>query len=74
VRSDDRNWRKGAEGEERVATVLARTLGDRWSVLHDLTVGTKGANLVHLLIGPTRVFVLNTENLTGRLKVDGRGV
>jgi hypothetical protein len=74
VRSDDRNWRKGAEGEERVAAVLARTLGDRWSVVHDLTVGTKGANLDHLLIGPAGVFMLNTKNLTGRLKVDGRGV
>ncbi len=74
VRSEDRNWRKGAEGEERVAAVLTAALDDRWAVVHDLTVGTKGANLDHVLIGPAGVFVLNTKNLTGRLKVDGDGI
>lgn len=68
VRTDDRSWRRGAEGEERVAAHLA-SLDEPWAVVHDLTVGRKGANLDHLVIGPPGVFVLNTKNLTGKLTV-----
>jgi len=68
ARTEDRNWRRGAEGEERVAAYLA-SLGERWAVVHDLTIGRKGANLDHLVIGPPGVFALNTKNLTGKLTV-----
>lgn len=68
VRNDERNWRRGAEGEERVAAQLAK-LDRRWAVVHDLPIGAKGANLDHLIIGPSGVFALNTKHLTGRLTV-----
>ena len=68
ARTEDRNWRRGAEGEERVAADLA-ALGQRWAVVHDLTIGRKGANLDHLVIGPPGLFALNTKNLTGKLTV-----
>jgi hypothetical protein len=68
VKTADRSWRRGAEGEERVAAHLA-TLGEAWAVIHDLTIGRKGANLDHLIIGPAGVFALNTKNLTGKLTV-----
>ena len=68
ARTEDRNWRRGAEGEERVAAYLA-SLGGRWAVIHDLTIGRKGANLDHLVIGPPGVFALNTKNLTGKLTI-----
>ena len=68
ARTEDRNWRRGAEGEERVAADLA-SLGERWAVVHDLTIGRKGANLDHLVIGPPGLFALNTKNLTGKLTV-----
>jgi hypothetical protein len=74
ARTEDRSWRLGAEGEERVAAILARCLDERWSVVHDLTIGTKGANLDHLLIGPAGVFTLNTKNLSGRLTVHERAI
>jgi hypothetical protein len=67
-KTEDRSWRRGAEGEERVAAQLA-ALGDGWAVIHDLTIGRKGANLDHLVIGPAGVFALNTKNLTGKLTV-----
>ncbi|MFA9430723.1 nuclease-related domain-containing protein [Egicoccus sp. AB-alg2] len=73
TRSDERSWRRGAEGEERVAAVLAG-LGERWAVVHDLTIGRRGANLDHLVIGPAGVFVLNTKNLTGTVTVHERSV
>jgi hypothetical protein len=74
ARTDDRSWRRGAEGEERVAAVLGRTLDASWSVIHDLTVGTRGANLDHLVIGPPGVFVLNTKNLTGHVRIYPRAI
>jgi hypothetical protein len=74
ARTDDRSWRRGAEGEERVAAVLDRLDRERWAVIHDLTIGAKGANLDHLVIGPAGVFVLNTKNLTGTLKVYERAI
>jgi hypothetical protein len=73
VRSADRSWRRGAEGEERVGRLLAE-LGDGWSVVHDLTIGRKGANLDHLVIGPAGVFALNTKHLTGRITVHARSI
>lgn len=57
------SWRKGAEGEERVAAKLARLPRDRWMVLHDLPLGPDGRNLDHLVIGPGGVFTVNTKNL-----------
>lgn len=46
-RTADRSWRRGAEGEEEVGRELARLPRDRWAVVHDLTIGSKGANLDH---------------------------
>jgi hypothetical protein len=67
-RTEERSWRRGAEGEEKAAAELAK-LGAGWAVIHDLTIGRKGANLDHLVIGPAGVFALNTKNLTGKLTV-----
>ena len=74
VHSDERNWRKGAEGEEEVGRRLAKLPTDRWAVVHDLTIGTRGANLDHLVIGPPGVFSLNTKHLTGKVTVDARAI
>jgi hypothetical protein len=72
-RTGDRGWRRGAEGEERVAGYLSH-LGDGWAVVHDLTIGREGANLDHLLIGSPGIFALNTKNLTGTLTVYERSI
>ncbi len=74
VPTADRSWRRGAEGEERVAARLARKLDERWVVIHDLTIGSQGANLDHLVIGPAGVFTLNTKNLKGHVTVYDRAV
>lgn len=74
VPTADRSWTRGAQGEEMVAARLAKKLDDRWRVIHDLTIGTRGANLDHLVIGPAGLFVLNTKNLRGKLTVLDRAV
>lgn len=74
VRTEARNWRRGAVGEEKVAARLRTKLDERWTVIHDLTIGSRGANLDHLVIGPAGVFSLNTKHLTGRITVYDRAI
>lgn len=70
VHTDERAWRRGAEGEEEVARRL-RNLPEPWLVLHDLAIGDRGANVDHLAIGPGGVFSMNTKNLWANVWVGG---
>ena len=72
--SDERAWRRGAEGEEEVAFQL-RKLGDGWRVLHSVPVGTGDTDIDHVIIGPPGVFTLNSKNnLGGRVSVNSKAV
>jgi hypothetical protein len=64
VHTDERAWRIGADGEEKVATQLAKVAkkDPRWRSLHAIPVGDRGSDIDHLLIGPGGVFTLNTKN------------
>ena len=56
-----RPWEIGLQGERMAARIFAR-LGDEWTVLHDVPVGTQGANIDHVLIGAAGVFTINTKH------------
>jgi hypothetical protein len=60
VKTDERNWRVGAKGEEMVAKELQK-LSPHWKVLHAVEVGEKGTDIDHIVIGPAGVFTLNTK-------------
>ena len=61
-------WKTGAEGESRVAEVLAGVSGVE--VLHDrLVPGKGGANIDHIVVGPSGVFVVDAKKYSGRLEV-----
>ncbi|HRE00300.1 MAG TPA: nuclease-related domain-containing protein [Ilumatobacteraceae bacterium] len=60
VKTDERAWRVGAKGEEKVANELAKLDGG-WRVLHAVEVGENGSDIDHVLIGPPGVFTLNTK-------------
>jgi hypothetical protein len=60
-----RSWYTGAVGEMRVAKALAK-LGPEWHVLHSLPVGSRGADIDHLVVGPGGVITLNTKNHAGK--------
>jgi len=61
MKTDERAWRNGADGEEAVAARLAK-LGGRWKVLHAIPVGENGSDIDHVVIGPAGVFTINTKH------------
>ena len=72
--SQERAWRRGAEGEEEVGWQL-RKLGEGWEVLHSVPVGTGFTDIDHVVIGPPGVFTLNTKNhLGGRVTVTSKAI
>jgi hypothetical protein len=73
VHSDERAWRRGANGERITALWLGR-LPDGWHVFHDVPVGERGANIDHVVVGPAGVFTVNTKNLTGKLWVGAKSI
>ena len=64
VHTDERAWRLGADGEEKVAARLAKLArkDPRWRVLHAIPVGRRGSDIDHLVIGPGGVFTLNAKH------------
>lgn len=63
-------WRQGAEGERRTGEVLALLASSGWVVLHDLHwPGRPFANIDHIAIGPTGVFVIDSKHWTGDVQV-----
>ncbi len=60
-----RAWRRGAEGERVVAELLETELPDGYHVFNDVRFPGRTANIDHLVVGPSGVFVLNTKNWRG---------
>lgn len=59
------SWYRGALGEIAVGRILA-TLPAEWTVFHALPIGSKGADIDHLVIGPGGIFTINTKNHSGK--------
>jgi hypothetical protein len=64
----DRRAGRGANGE-RVAGWFLNGHREGWHVFHDVPVGTRGANIGHLVIAPSGVFTVNTKDLKGTIHV-----
>lgn len=60
VKTDERAWRVGAKGEEKVGKELTK-LPEGWHVLHAVQVSDAGTDIDHVVIGPAGVFTLNTK-------------
>jgi hypothetical protein len=69
-----RTWRRGAEGERRTARLLDRLTGDGFVVFHDLAVPDSPANVDHLVIGPTGLFVIDSKQWTGSVQQGADGL
>ncbi|MDQ3569837.1 MAG: NERD domain-containing protein [Actinomycetota bacterium] len=67
------NWRRGAAGERTTAQLLVPLSHVGWAVIHDRRIPGSGANVDHLVIGPTGVWVVDSKAYRGRIKVMGDG-
>lgn len=70
------NVRKGNEGEMVVGERLDVLDGAGWHVLHDRRKSMSSpANIDHVVVGPSGVFVIDTKNWSGGLlRLDERGM
>jgi hypothetical protein len=67
-------WQRGAQGERRTARLLDRLVRDGYVVFHDLAVPDSGANVDHLVIGPSGVFVIDSKQWTGSVRQGSDGL
>jgi hypothetical protein len=80
----DRNWRVGADGEQRAAALLESLTAQRrrrdrllhrppsWRVLHSVPLDGGRADIDHVLVGPPGVCTVNTRHHRGGLvELDG---
>ncbi|WNG28617.1 NERD domain-containing protein [Cystobacter fuscus] len=74
VPSAEQAWGQGAAGEERVGGLLNQFRQFGWTVIHDLKLGSNGANVDHLVIGPPGVFVIDAKNVSGNVWVAGSNI
>jgi hypothetical protein len=65
----ERRWAHGAEGERRVAEALERRCRSEVVVLHDRRVPGSRANIDHIAVAPSGVWVIDTKRYKGRIEV-----
>lgn len=61
VKTDERAYRVGANGEETVGARLEKLEKHGWHVVHSIPVGKGDSDIDHLLIGPGGVYTVNTK-------------
>lgn len=66
-------WTTGADGEERLGARLDAQAGPLLRVLHDLRIPGSRANIDHVVVCPSGVFVIDAKKYQGRpqLRVEG---
>ncbi|WP_158251137.1 nuclease-related domain-containing protein [Cryobacterium sp. Y11] len=63
--ADSVAWYLGAQGEIEVGKNLSR-FPPEWRVFHALPIGTAGADIDHLVLGPGGIFTINTKHHRGK--------
>ena len=66
---NETSWRTGAEGERRLSQLLNRKLGATCVVLDDRRIPGSKANIDHLVIAPTGVWIVDAKKYKGRIEV-----
>jgi hypothetical protein len=62
-------WETGALGEERTGQILRSLEAEGFRAIHDRLIPGSRANIDHIVVGPTGVFVVETKSYTGKLSV-----
>jgi Nuclease-related domain len=69
-----RAWQRGAKGERHTARLLHRLRRDGYVSFHDLALPDSPANLDHLVVGPSGVFVIDSKQWTGEVHQSADGL
>jgi hypothetical protein len=72
-RGEHGTWAKGARGERKTARMLRPLERAGYTVLHDRALPSSRANVDHLVIGETGVYVVDSKNWSKQRIVAGRG-
>lgn len=66
-------WAVGAVGEEKLGAALDARRGPHWRTLHDRLMPRSRANLDHLVVAPSGIWIIDAKRYKGRpsLKVEG---
>jgi hypothetical protein len=73
-RRDIDRWSRGADGEAGTAELLGALATRRWAVWHDLRVPGSRANIDHLVVGRTGVWVVDTKTTRTEVTAAWRSV
>ncbi len=65
----ERSWAVGAAGEEAVALALEARCAESVCLLHDRRIPNSRANIDHLAVAPTGVWVIDSKKYKGRVEV-----
>jgi hypothetical protein len=63
-----RAWAKGSAGERELAGALQRRIGDRAVLLHDRRIPRSSANIDHLAIAASGVWIIDAKTYKGRVE------
>jgi Nuclease-related domain len=69
-----RAWQRGAKGERHTARLLDHLGRDGYMSFHDLALPDSPANLDHLVLGPSGVFVIDSKQWTGQVHQSADGL
>ena len=69
----EQRWAKGAEGEELIGASLESRARAEVFLLHDRRMPGTRANIDHIAVAPTGVWVIDAKNYRGKAEVRGRG-
>lgn len=64
-------WARGSAGEESVGRLLTRVVGNAGIVLHDRAVPGGRANIDHIAVVPSGIWVVDTKRYRGRVRQRG---
>jgi hypothetical protein len=73
-RPDPERWLRGADGESATARLLVRLPASRWAVLHDRRVPGSRANLDHIVIGRTGVWLVDSKTTRATVRSGRRSI
>jgi hypothetical protein len=61
-------WARGSEGERRLATLLAKDLGEKAVLLHDRRIPESKANIDHVAVAPSGIWIIDAKNYKGKVE------